>query len=129
MQIALAVLALTCASATAATPSGGLYAVVVRTGSAWDPSKPAASQLHFKEHSANIRRLGVEGKLALGGRFGDLGLLVVRAASESEARSLFDADPSVASGTFRGEVNEFRTFAPGCVEAPKAATPAPPEGQ
>ena len=125
MQIALALVTLACASAPAPSPAASrLYAAVVRTGPSWDPAKAPGAQLHFKEHSANIRRLGAEGKLALGGRFGDLGLLVVRAGSEAEARALFDADPSVAAGTFRVEVNEWRTFAPGCVEVPPAAAPA-----
>lgn len=124
MQIALALLTLACAAAPAPPAGGRLYAVVVRTGPAWDAAKPSASQPHFKEHSANIRRLGADGKLALGGRMGDLGLLIVRAGSDAEARALFDADPSVAAGTFRLEVNEWRTFAPGCVEAP-APPPTP----
>ena len=124
-SLALAILA---SAAQAATPpaAGKLYAVVVRTGPTWDAAKPFASQLHFKEHSANIRRLGAEGALALGGRFGELGLLIVRAGSEAEARALFDADPSIKAGTFGIEVHEWRSFAPGCVGSPAAATPAPP---
>ena len=99
-MIALALLTLVSAAQPAASPSpdAKLYAVVVRTGPSWDPARPAASQLHFKEHSANIRRLGTEGRLALGGRFGELGMMLVRAGSEAEARALFDADPSVAAG-------------------------------
>ena len=122
MHIALTLVTLACASAPAPTPSPattGLYAVTVRTGPSWDAAKPPTEQLHFKEHSANIRRLGTEGKLALGGRTGDLGLLIVHAASEAEARALFDADPSIAAGTFKIEVNEWRTFAPGCVDGPQ----------
>ena len=70
MQIALAFVTL-CAAVPAASPS----------------------PIHFKEHSANIRRLGTEGSLAMGARFSDLGLLVVRAGSEAEAHALFDAAP------------------------------------
>jgi uncharacterized protein YciI len=129
VPIAVALMTLACAAAQAAGPSpaaGRLYAVAVRTGPSWDAAKPAASQLHFKEHSANIRRLGSEGKLALGGRTGELGILIVRAASEVEARALFDADPSIAAGTFKIEVHEWRTFAPGCVDAPPPAPAASP---
>jgi uncharacterized protein YciI len=125
MPIALVLVTLACAAASP-SPSpaaSGLYAVVVSTGPSWDASKPPASQQHFKEHSANIRRLGAEGLLALGGRFSDLGLLVVRAGSKAEARALFDADPSLASGTFKVEVHEWRTFAPGCVGTPQAGRP------
>ena len=123
-MIARALLALARAAQPASPPPDAkLYAVVVRTGPSWDAARPAAAQLHFKEHSANIRRLGTEGRLALGGRFGELGMLLVRAGSEAEARALFDADPSVAAGTFRLEVNEWRTFAPGCVGAPPGGRP------
>ena len=128
MQIAIALVTLACAAAQAAGPPPAatrLYAAIVRTGPSWDPAKPFPAQLHFKEHSANIRRLGAEGKLALGGRTGDLGLLIVRAGSETEARALFDADPSIAAGTFRLEVHEWRSFAAGCVEAPPPSPPAP----
>ena len=134
MSIALAFVTLACAAAASPSPKPspspspatiGLYAVVVRTGPSWDPAKAPPAQLHFKEHSANIRRLGAEGKLALGGRFGDMGMLIVRAGSEAEARALFDPDPSIAAGTFRLEVHEWRTFAPGCVGTATAATPAP----
>jgi uncharacterized protein YciI len=124
LNAALAILALVSVQSPAPSPApAGLFAVVVRTGPSWDPGKPAAAQTHFKEHSANIRRLGAEGRLALGGRFGELGMLLVRAGSEAEARALFDADPSVAAGTFRLEVNEWRTFAPGCVGTPPGGRP------
>jgi uncharacterized protein YciI len=123
MPIAIALFSLACASGQAPSPAASpstsrLYAVTVRTGPSWDASRPAAAQAHFKEHSANIRRLGSEGALALGGRMGELGLLIVRAPSEAAARALFDADPSVAAGTFRLEVDVWRTFAPGCVGTP-----------
>ncbi len=126
-MLALALtMTLTCAggqvpSPAAATPSR-VFAVIVRTGSAWDAAKPANAQPHFAEHSTNIRRLASAGSLSLGGRMGDMGLLLVRAGSESEARKLFDADPSIAAGTFRLEIHEWRTFAPGCVES---ASPLP----
>jgi uncharacterized protein YciI len=130
MPIALVLVTLACAAASpspAASPAASkLYAAVVRTGSSWDAAKPPGSQPYFKEHSANIRRLGSEGKLALGGRTGELGILIVRAASEVEARALFDADPSIAAGTFKIEVHEWRTFAPGCVDAPPPAPAASP---
>ena len=119
------------APSPAASPSplasaGRVFAVIVRTGPGWDAAKPANAQPHFAEHSANIRRLAAAGSLSLGGRMGDMGLLLVRAGSEAEARALFDADPSIAGGTFRLEIHEWRTFAPGCVEAPAPVPRASP---
>ena|SRR5688572_640995 len=122
-MIATLLLAVVTAQSPAPSPAASrLYAVTVRTGPSWDAAKPPGAQAHFKEHSANIQRLRSEGAIVLGGRTGDIGLMIVRAGSESEARALFDADPSVTAGTFRLEVNEWRTFAPGCVES---ASPSP----
>ena len=121
----LALMALAFAAAQPVPPSASpaasrVFAVTVRTGPGWDAAKPPGAQPHFKEHSANIQRLRTSGALVLGGRTGDIGLLLVRAASEAEARALFDADPSVSAGTFRLEIAEWRTFAPGCVETPSS---------
>jgi uncharacterized protein YciI len=79
------------------------------------PPEPG-EQRHFKDHSANIARLKTEGRLAIGGRFGDMGLLLVRAATREEAQSLVDRDPSVSAGVFKAEVHPWSTFAAGCVE-------------
>ena len=116
-MIALLALTLALAQSPAPPAPGRLFAVTVRTGPSWDTAKSPPAQAHFKEHSANIQRLRTAGSIVLGGRTGDIGLMIVRAASEAEARALFDADPSIAAGTFRLEVNEWRTFAPGCVES------------
>ena len=93
-----------------------LFAVVFRTGPAWDAAKPPGEQTHFKDHSANIARLKAEGRLVVGGRFADVGLLLLRAATREEAQSLVDRDPSVAAGVFKAEVHPWSTFAAGCVE-------------
>src|SRR5687767_740669 len=77
---------------------GQLFAVTFRTGPAWEAGKPPGEQRHFKDHSANIGKLKSEGRLVVGGRFSDVGLLLVRAASQEEAQSLVDRDPSVAAG-------------------------------
>lgn len=103
------------------SPAGAprLFAVVFRTGPAWDASQPPGRQRHFQEHSANIARLRAEGRAVLGGRFADMGLLLVRADSEAEARSLLAADASLAAGTFTADVHPWTTFAAGCLEGRK----------
>jgi uncharacterized protein YciI len=102
--------------APAASPAPArTFALVFRAGPAWDKSKSPGQQLHFADHSANIRRLREEGRLSLGGRFSDVGLLLVKAADEAEARSLVERDPSVKAGVFTAEVHPFATFAEGCV--------------
>lgn len=100
-------------------PPAKLFAVVFRTGPAWDAAKPPGEQLHFKDHSANIGRLKTEGRLVVGGRFSDMGLILVKAATKEEAQSLVDRDPSVAGGVFKAEVHPWSTFAAGCLEGGK----------
>jgi uncharacterized protein YciI len=93
-----------------------LFAVTFRTGPGWDAAKPPAEQRYFKDHSANIRQLKTEGRLVVGGRFGDLGLLLVRAETQADAQALVDRDAAVANGVFKAEVHPWTTFTPGCVE-------------
>ena len=109
------------ASPAAASPPPPLYAAVFKTGPKWDPAKPANEQTAFREHSANLARLRAAGTIVLGARYADVGLVVVSAATEAEARKLFEADPSVSAGTFALEVYRFSVFYPGTV-----GTPAPP---
>ena len=95
--------------------TGDVYALVFRTGPSWDKAKTPTEQPFFADHSKNLRDMRAEGRLLLGGRFSDQGLVLVRAASLDEARSLVDRDPSVKNGTFQAEVHLFRAFMPGCV--------------
>ena len=55
-------------------------------------------------------KLRQDGRLVLGGRYGDVGLILVRAADEAEARGLFAADSSIARGVFRAEFQVWRTI-------------------
>jgi len=93
------------------------FAVSFRTGPAWDKAKPPNEQKNFGDHSANLRKLRQEGRIVLGGRFGDVGLILLRAASDEEALALVAADPSVAAGVFVADIQPWSTFMAGTVEA------------
>jgi uncharacterized protein YciI len=108
------------ASPPPATPPAPLYAAVFKTGPKWDPAKPPNEQTAFRDHSANLARLRAAGAIVMGARYGDVGLVVVSAATEAEARKLFEADPSVSAGTFSLEVYRFSVFYPGTVGTPAA---------
>ncbi|QPF75585.1 hypothetical protein G8A07_23495 [Roseateles sp. DAIF2] len=110
------------APAQEAPPAERLFAVEIRTGAAWDQAKPATAQPHFRAHSEHLARLRAEGRIAMGARYGDKGLLVLRAAGPDEARALMDADPSMQSRTFGYELHEMRVFQPGWV-GPAPAKP------
>ncbi len=81
-------------------------------------AKPPQEQAFFSEHSAHLRRLREQGRLVMGARYADKGLLVLRAASEDEARALLQDDPSLAAGVFSFELHEFRVFYGGGVGTP-----------
>jgi uncharacterized protein YciI len=112
-------------AALAAQPSPpavlpSVFAVTFRTGPAWDANRPPPEQPHFAGHSRNLRALREEGRLLVGGRYGDAGLVLMTAASLDEARGLVTRDPAVGAGTFKADVQPWSTFMPGCV-----GTPAP----
>lgn len=119
----LAGLALSIVSVLAQTPpspppaASPLYAAIFKTGPKWDPAKPPNEQAFFREHSANLARLRAAGSIAIGARYADVGLVVVSAASEADARRFFEADPSIGAGTFALEIHRFSVFYPGTVGA------------
>lgn len=104
--------------APAAPAAGLLFAVEIRTGPAWDGSKPPHEQLHFRDHSAHLRQLREQGALVMGARYGDKGLVVLRAASEPEAHAMMQADASMQARVFAYELHEFRVFYGGNLAAP-----------
>ncbi len=95
-----------------------LFAVEFRIGPKWDTTKAPGEQLHFADHSANLKRLRDAGSLLLGARYSDKGLVILSAATEVEARAMIDADASVQGGTFVYELHKFGVFYPGCVGKP-----------
>jgi hypothetical protein len=119
-------IALLCSGAAPAqeAPAERLFAVEIRTGSAWDAAKPPGEQLNFRAHSQHLAKLRSEGRIAMGARYGDKGLLVLKAASREEAAALVEADPSMQSRTFAFELHEMRVFQPGWVGPAPAPAPA-----
>ena len=97
------------------SPVDTIYAVTIRTGPAWDQAKPPGEQAHFRTHSQNLFKLRQEGRIVLGGRYGDVGLILVRAANEAEARAMFAAGSSLTRGVFRAEFQVWRTIFDGAV--------------
>ena len=101
-----------------AAPPAPLYAAVYKTGPNWDAAKPPGDQALFKEHSAYLAKLRAAGTIVMGARYADVGLIVVSAPSEADARKIFEADPSVGAGTFAVDVHRFSVFYPGYVGTP-----------
>jgi len=129
LAIAFVVAALGCAAfaqpalaadGSASTPASGaarpLFAVEIRTGPRWNAALPPGQQPLMREHSAHLRRLRDEGRIRLGARYGEVGLVVIEAATIDEARAWMEADPSMRGGTFRFEIFPFSVFYGGAVE-------------
>jgi hypothetical protein len=92
------------------------FIAIFSRGTAWEDAKPANEQIGFKDHSENLRRLRAEKRIAIGGRYGDKGMVIVEATSEDDARSLFAADVMVSKKTFTLELHQFRPFYKGTIE-------------
>jgi uncharacterized protein YciI len=99
-------------------PALKLFAVRITTGPAWVQGKSPAEQLHFREHSANLARMRQEGLIVLGGRFAELGLVIVRAPDAAAVQSQFAQDPAMTAGVFQAQVDEYRPFAHGSTQPP-----------
>lgn len=93
------------------------FAIEIRTGPKWDSEKPPQEQAHLREHSANLKRLRDEGRLVMGARYGDKGLVIVTAHDLEEARALMAADPSIGAQVFAFQAYPFNVFYPGDIKA------------
>ncbi len=94
-----------------------LFAVEIKVGPKWDSTRPPNEQAQFREHSATLKRLRDAGHIVVGARYADKGLLVFTARGAADVRTLMDADPSMAAGTFSYEVHDFNVFYPGTLPA------------
>lgn len=92
-----------------------LFIVHFTTGPAWVEGKPFGEQLHARDHSANLQRLRGRGSILIGARYGDTGMVILRAESEEQARAEIDQDPAVRSGIFKYTLSGLRPFYNGCV--------------
>lgn len=105
--------ALALAPTARAQAAESLFIVHFTTGPGWQASLPPPEQKFFREHSANLSRLRRDGRLLIGARYGDKGMIILRATDESAVQAELAQDPSLAAGTFVAQVDAFRPFMPG----------------
>ena len=79
--------------------------------------KAAARAAPLWRSRRNLKRLRDAGHLKVGARYSDLGLIILAAESELQARSMMDEDPSFGAGIFIYEVHPFNVFYPGTLKA------------
>jgi hypothetical protein len=109
-------------SRTESLAPGKDFLVVFSVGPGWISGKPPGEQAGFREHGSNLKRLRDAGRIVLGARYADKGMIVLRAESETAARTELEADPGVRAGIFTFELNELRVFYDGYL-----ARPGPPK--
>lgn len=92
-----------------------LWAVRFTTGPGWQAEIAPGAQVGFASHSRNLTRLRNEGRILMGGRYGEVGLILIRAASAAEVHTMLAPDSSVAAGVFKADVSAWRTIYDGAV--------------
>jgi len=92
------------------------YVALYTLGRGWEKGKPAGEQEYFKEHSAHLAALRRQKKIRLGARYADTGMVVLRAGTEDEARTLVEDDPAIKNHLFKVAVFEFSPFYGGCLD-------------
>jgi hypothetical protein len=118
LALALAASSLVVKAQNQQTPADSLFIVTYTTGPAWQTNKAPGEQIHFKEHSANLGAWRKEGFITFGARYGDKGIIFVKAPSGAMVRERILSDPAVAQGLFRAAIEPLKPFYYGCVEKP-----------
>jgi hypothetical protein len=91
------------------------FIVIYTTGSGWNKSKTANEQTYFKEHSEHLSALRKANKIDIGGRYSDIGMLILKAKGEDEAGEMITSDVAIKNKLFKVEIFPFDAFYKGCV--------------
>ncbi|MCW9037276.1 YciI family protein [Altibacter sp.] len=93
-----------------------LFAMIYSKGEEWNDSISTSGQPYFKEHSLHLQKLRKQNKIVVGGRYSDVGFMILQAKDMAEANEITKQDSSVAKGIFKVELFEFSTFYEGCID-------------
>ncbi len=89
-----------------------LFIVHFETGPNWNKSLQPEEQVQFREHSINLNRLRREKVIVFGARYGDLGVIIIKAESLNVAKSIIEVDPGIQSGIFNFRIKPLNVFYP-----------------
>ena len=101
---------------TAVEKDPAYFIALFTTGERWDTTKQAHEQPYFKEHSLHLAELRKAKKIDIGGRYGETGMIILKAKDEAEALSLIANDVAVKNRLCDVRVFPFGPFYAGCVE-------------
>jgi uncharacterized protein YciI len=87
------------------------FVVFHAPGPAWEPGLPLTQQVGVQEHRMHYAKLAAEGKLLLGGPFGDSaagGMMICKPGVDEDALRMHAlADPAVESGLLQFEIRPW----------------------
>jgi len=92
-----------------------LFAMIYSKGKQWNESISTSEQAYFKEHSMHLQHLRESNKIVIGGKYSDVGFMILKTRDIKEAELITEQDPSVINGTFKVELFEFKPFYKGCI--------------
>ncbi|MCB1023956.1 MAG: hypothetical protein KDB79_06195 [Acidobacteria bacterium] len=92
------------------------FIVFYSLGKNWDSSKAPNEQLYFKDHSQHLSKLRKEKRISIGGRYGEKGLLILKALDLAEAEKRINEDIAMKNDLFSVEIYPFAPFYNGSIK-------------
>ena len=92
------------------------FVVLYTVGENWDTELPPQEQEYMADHSKHLQALRKSEAIRVGGRYGEYGMLIIRAKDEQEARLMVMEDVSVQHEMFNAEIYPANLFYKGCIE-------------
>lgn len=93
-----------------------LFIVIYTPGENWNNSKQPQDQDYFNFHSKRLQNYRKEGKILVGARYSNKGMIVMPAENEEEIKKIVLADSAVIAKTFNAEVFPYFVFYDGCIK-------------
>ena len=93
-----------------------LFIVIYTPGEKWDPSKQPQEQPYFSFHSKRLQNYRKDGKILIGARYSNKGMIIMPAATEEDVKTIVFADSAVIGQTFNAEVFPYSVFYDGCIK-------------
>ena len=93
-----------------------LFIVIYTPGENWNNSKQPQEQDYFNFHSKRLQAYRKEGKILLGARYSNKGMIIMPAETEEEIKKIVFADSAVLAKTFNAEVFPYNVFYDGCIK-------------
>ncbi|NNE78132.1 MAG: hypothetical protein HKN31_13800 [Pricia sp.] len=92
------------------------FIALYTVGENWDSTKQPGEQTYFKEHSAHLNQLRKDSTIAMGARYDDTGMILIKATDLDSAKGILQNDLAIENKLFNLEIHSFSPFYKGCLE-------------